>query len=515
LGDYQQTIAVLIAREGALVGAARSETTRYIWQIINSLPLEARQSIYENTENPLVRNRVEQSFSSQSSSIASTTPQQFSQWEKATPSEAIKQSVSNTWTAKSPQSIAILLPISSKFSRAAQALREGIEYQHNANQSTNKPQLRFYDLGADPSAANQYYAAAIQSGADFIIGPLGKDYANQISLYSANSNQTRPTTLLLGGDTRLNHNTSRFSMSPEMEGARIAEQAWKDGHLSAGLLVTGSNSSKRTVNSFIQKWQSLGGKISKTVSYSPQQHDHTTELKQLFAINQSEYRHNAISRTLGFKPKFTAYQRADIDFVFMIADNKAGRLIRPQVNFFSGSKVPVYATSNIFDGLQDPIENFDLNDTHFPTMPWVLQSTQVAPYAGRLNMLFALGADAYSVAANYHQLRQNSSLAINGKTGKINVDRLGETVYQPIWATFKKGEVVVSDTLGLDISPLSTPNGEAINSRSVNGNYNDSTYNSQTWDEVKRARREATPQSETTQEPTIQNEQQDGLRRSR
>jgi len=529
LGDYSSAIAALIAREGVLVGQARSETTRYIWKIVNSLTTERRQNIYQNTDNSLVRNRVEQSLlrssianqqntqrqtGQENNLSASSSPQQFARWQEA-PSTELKQELNNEWSSTSPRSIAILLPTSSRFKVAAKALREGIEYQHNANQSSYRPKLRFYDIGENPAAASQYYAAAIQAGADFIIGPLGKDYANQISRYSSSSysnnsgSRGTPTTLLLGGDTPLSGNTSRFSLSPEMEGTRIADQAWRDGHLSAGLLMTESNTSKRTVNAFIRKWQSLGGKISKTVSYSPQQFDHTTELKQLFAVNQSEYRHNAISRTLGFKPKFTAYQRADIDFVLMIADNKAGRLIRPQVNFFSGSKVPVYATSNIFDGLQDPIENFDLNDTQFPVMPWVLQSTNIAPYAGRLNMLFALGADAYSVAANYQQLRRNNGFAINGKTGQVSIDRYGETVYQPVWATFKKGQVVASKTFGLDITPLTTPNGQAINHQSVNGTYNDSTYNSQTWNKDNRSQQQSTDQQGS------QNDRQDGLRRSR
>jgi len=523
LGDFDSATAALIAREGSLFGAARSETTRYIWQVISALPLEQRQEIFESSQNALVRNRFEQSLSAERAPVA-LAPQQFNRWQEA-PSEQVKQALTSNWTADSPRSIAILLPITSKFNVAANALKDGIEYQHNANQSPFRPQLRFYDIGDNPNLAGQYYASAVQSGADFIIGPLGKDYANQISRYSydayggANTSdyQSRPNTLLLGGDTPLNASTSRFSMSPEMEGARIAERAWKDGHLSAGLLVTESRSSQRTVASFTQKWQSLGGKISKTVSYSPKQYDHTTELKQLFAINQSEYRHSAISRALGFKPKFTAYQRADIDFVFMIADTKAGRLIRPQVNFFSGSKVPVYATSDIFDGRQDKIENFDLNNTRFPVMPWVIQSAQVAPYAGKLNMLFALGADAYSVSANFQQLRQNRELAINGMTGQVSISASGETVYQPVWATFTNGEVVAQETLGLDINPLRTPNGGAINTRNVKGTYNDSTYNSQTWDKSSSSRRQRSQRQEreATQAQDSQEDSQDGLRGSR
>lgn len=510
LNDYDSAINALITRERSLVGNTRSETTRYIWQVINSLPIDRRHNIFNSTQNLLVRNRIEQSLSSQTTSVA-TAPQQFEQWREE-PQSVIKQTVVDAWGPGSPRSIAVLLPITSKFNKAAQAVKDGINYQHTNNQSPYRPELRFYDIGDNPYAASQYYTAALQSGADFIIGPLGKDYANQVSAYSNNDyNRRQIPTLLLGGDTALNGPISRFTMSPEMEGARVAERAWKDGHLSAGLLTTDSTSNRRIANSFIQRWQSLGGKISKTVTYSPKQYDHSTELKQMFDINQSQYRHSQLSKALGFKPKFSAYQRSDIDFILMLANTQTGRLIRPQVNFFSGSKVPVYSTSSIFNGLQDSVNNIDLDGTRFPIMPWVLRSAKVAPYAGQLNMLFALGTDAYSVVPSYRELRQNSDLAINGNTGQVSISNYGETMYQPIWARFKQGEVIPIETLGLDIAPIDPLNDEVFINQSVNGTYNDSTYNSETWDRQNGSRRETHERS--PQE--IQQDPEDGLRRSR
>jgi len=514
LGDYDSAINALITRERSLVGSTRSETTRYIWQVISSIPVQQRQLIFDSTQNLLVRNRIEQSLSTRIAPVA-TPPQQFAQWREE-PQSIAKQAIAEAWDADSPRSIAVLLPISSRFGKAAQAVKDGINYQHSNNQSSYRPQLRFYDIGDNPYAATQYYAAALQSGADFIIGPLGKDYANQVSNYNGDDHyqggryQSRQaSTLLLGGDTPLNASTSRFTMSPEMEGARVAERAWRDGHLSAGLLVTDTASSRRTVDAFTRKWQSLGGKVSKTITYSPKQYDHSVELKQLFDINQSQYRHSKISQTLGFKPKFSAYQRSDIDFIFMIANTETGRLIRPQVNFFSGSKVPVYSTSSIFNGIQDKVNNFDLDGTHFPVMPWVLKSAKVAPYAGQLNMLFALGTDAYSVAASYRELRQNSDLAINGNTGQVSISNYGETMYQPVWASFRQGEVVPIETLGLDINPLNTPNGGVLDNQTLNGTYNDSIYNSQTWDQQSGGRRKS--QQENSQDQNGE----DDLRRSR
>lgn len=471
LGDYGPAINTLIDREGALVGSARAETTRYIWQIINSLAVEQRQTIIDNTPYALVRNRVEQSMGNQIGE-ASSAPQQFGQWrEDNNVSEKI--AVSSGWSEKSARSIAVLLPMTSKFKKAAQAVMDGINYQHQQNNSSYRPSVRFYDIGESPYQAGQYYLAAIQSGADFVIGPLGKTFANQVNGFGG----SRIPTLLLGGDSYLTPGMLRFTMGPESEGQRVAERAWRDGHLSAAILVPENANSRRTINAFTQRWLSYGGKISKVVTYSPKQFDHSVELKQMFAINQSQYRYSQLSQTLGFKPKYSPYQRADIDFIFMIASNKTGRLVRPQINFFSGSKVPVYATSSIFNGIQDKVNNVDLDSTRFPVMPWVLRSTDVAPYAGQLNMLFAMGGDAYQIAGNYHALRLDSNTAFNGNTGQVSLSANGEAIYQPVWARFRQGEAIADETLGIDIAPIRGPNNRGLDKQNVKGNYNDSTWN--------------------------------------
>ena len=488
LNDYDSAIEALIRRERSVYGKARSETTRYIWQIVNSLPLEQRQLIIANTQNRLVKNRLELSFDEQVAAI-DQAPQQFNKWREDDTYLAEKNTFTGAWNSNSPRQIAVLLPMSSKFNTASNALKDGIMMQHQQNQSPFKPVLNFYDIGTQDFDTPRYYAAAVQSGADFIIGPLGKDYANQISRY----NGQRITTLLLGGDTPLTNNTSRFDLSPEMEGQRVAERAWKDQHLSAAILSDESNYSRRAAEGFSKTWLRLGGKITKSISYSPVQYDHSTELKQLFNINQSQYRYSQISRTLGFKPKFSEYKRNDIDFIFMLSDAKAGRLLRPQINFFSGSTVPVYATSKIFNGIQDTINNVDLDNTNFPIMPWVLKSSQVTPYAGLLNQLFALGSDAYTVAGNYNQLTQQSSNAINGRTGQISIDINGEVVNQPVWATFNNGSVTPIDTLGLDITPLPELNGDHSIKQNVKGIYNGNqtrfgnskTYDSSSWNKEK------------------------------
>ncbi len=488
-GDFDSAIAALIQRERGLIGAARAETTRYIWQVINRISLAERQAIIDSTVDPLVRNRIEQSMGSQTGQ-AILEPEQFTQWRDA-PGAVATETIANNWTANSPRSIAILLPLNSRFQKAAQALREGIEYQHQQNESAFRPQIQFYDVGDSPFNIAQYYNAAVQNGAEFVIGPLGREFADQLGTFS---DLGRVPTVLLGGYQALGSGTSRFVISPEQEGRQIAEQAWRDGHLSTAIMRTTGRTSERTASAFKDRWLELGGKIANEMMYSSQQFDHSVELKQLFAINQSRYRHSRLSAVLDFKPKFSAYQRADIDFIFMYAAPAAARLLRPQINFFSGSKVPVYSAANIYDGIPDKVNNTDLNQTHFPVMPWVLGSARVARYAGQLNRLFALGSDAYDLAAQYQILKNNDSLSFNGRTGRVSIAADGMVMSQPLWAQFKDGEAVVDDSLGIDINPLGVPNTLDFNQPSdrfsnQKGRNSENSYNEQTWDAQKSTRR--------------------------
>ena len=486
LGDYEKAIASLLRRESGLQGEARAETTRYTWQIINELDIEQRSAMIESTNDARVRNRLEQSLQGQVGQQVATLPQ-FSQWREQTGLRD-QEVILEQWNSQSAKRVAVLLPLSSRFGKAARALMDGIKYAHQQNTGAIAPQVSFYDIGDSPFQVVQHYVAAVNSGADFIIGPLGRDYANRLNDHLFNSPAGQPPTILLGGDTQLRGATHRLTLSPESNGERVARKAFQDGHLNMALLMSGSNTNQRVAEAFSRTWLSLGGKISNTVLYSPERFDHSAELKQLFGIYESETRHSKLSGLLGYKPIFSAYKRPDIDYVFMIADNTVGRILRPQINFYGGVRMPVYSDSTIFNGIQNKPENLDLEQIRFPVMPWVLRSANVAPYAGQLNQLYALGIDTYRLAGNYVQMKNNPDLAINGSTGQLNIKRNGVIDFQPVWASFIDGEAIATETLGIDVDPLQSPTRglqrleRRPGSSRRNPSNNNSSYDDSNWD---------------------------------
>lgn len=487
LDEYDLAVTNLIERESLLFGAARAETSRYIWAVINGLSTEQRHAVINQSSNAVVRNRFEQSLQGQvadqqtlanldSLPGSASSQMQFDQWRNQANAKELNVKQSQ-WTPNSAKKIALLLPLTSRYNKAAQAVLDGIEYQHSLNNSSYRPHISTYDIGESPFQVSQYYSAAIQSGADLVIGPLGKEQANQL-ISSAQGLNTLPT-IVLGGNQTLNQNMARLTMSPEQDGRIVSERAFKRGFVNAAILVSSDSKGTRTAQAFSKHWLANGGKISKTISYSPLQFDHSTELKQLFEINQSEYRFNKVSRSLGFKPKFAAYRRHDIDFIFMISDNETGRSLRPQITFFSGERVPVLSSSSIYNGIQDPANNVDLDQTSFPVMPWVLLSNDVAPYAGQLNMLFAMGSDAYRLAAEFNAMRNQPSKAIQGNMGILNIEDSGEVKFQPIWASFKNGTVESEN----ELAPLErTPQNWINSSSQSNSRQGTKSYDESNWD---------------------------------
>jgi outer membrane PBP1 activator LpoA protein len=487
LNEYDLAVTNLIERESLLVGAARADTSRYIWKVIGDLSTEQRQTVINGSSNAVVRNRFEQSLlglvgsdlttdNRNALSSSASRQMQFDQWRDQADRNALIADQSQ-WTARSAKNIAILLPLTSRYNKAAQALLDGIEYQHSLNASNYQPNISVYDIGENPFQVSQYYAAARQAGADLIIGPLGKEQANEL-VTSSRGFSTIPT-ILLGGDQTLSQNMARLTMSPEHQGRIVSERAFSRGFVNAALLVSSDSTGTRTAQAFSKHWLENGGKMSKTITYSPLQFDHSTELKQLFEINKSEFRMSTLSRTLGFKPEFAAYRRHDIDFIFMISDNETGRILRPQITFFSGERVPVLSSSPIYNGIQDPINNVDLDRTSFPVMPWVLLSNDVAPYAGQLNMLYAMGSDAYRVAAEFNEMRNQSNKVIAGNMGVLSVETSGEVQFQPIWANFKDGTAESEN----ELVPLEHAPEDWMNSGGQpNGQHGTKSYDESNWD---------------------------------
>ena len=102
------------------------------------------------------------------------------------------------------------------------------------------------------------------------------------------------------------------------------------------------------------------------------------------------------------------------------------RVIRPYLN----AALPVYATSQLFNGNADTLTNYDLNDLHFVGMPWLLQPDHPAvmiypranpPLEPDMERLYALGIDAFRLLNIMLSNSYRTALPLDGVTGRIHL----------------------------------------------------------------------------------------------
>jgi len=353
--------------------------------------------------------------------------------------------------------ITLLLPLTSDYAQAAAAVRDGFLAMQAATPSPDKPRVSVVDTGTDPVRILAAYNAAVQDGAQLIVGPLGLEAVDHIV---RNTGLEVPTLLLSHAtdDIDISKTVFQFGLPPEQEAIQAAERAWLDGHRQAAVLYPASAWGRRMQAAFVGAWQRLGGIVVSEQDYLLDQSDYSDPVMRLLNIVQSEARKDRIESVVKMKLKFEARPREDIDFIFLAADPRHARLIKPQLNYHRAARVPVYASSHVFTGRGDPTKDTDLNGILFPDMPWMLVGDgRVAelrktlqpswPYAQTgLDRLFALGVDAYAVIPHLNRLSSENAVRFGGVTSGLSLGRGGRLHRQLLWAQFRKGVPVLVDT---------------------------------------------------------------------
>jgi len=378
-----------------------------------------------------------------------------------------------------PRQIALILPLNNRYAKAAGAVRDGFLAAYYAQQpgavaatateggespdatkrldipASMVPIIKLYDEGSDPARIDDIYQQAIDDGAEFVVGPLDKDAVKQLAAH-----ETLPVPVLTlnqtedhghGADSSLPANLFQFSLSPEQEARQVAERAWLDGHTRAAIITPATAWGERVAKAFNQRWRQFGGHVVEKQTYDAQKSDYSLPIRKLLNVDESEQRQQELRRLLGQSLEFIPRRRQDIDFIFMAANARQARLIRPQLRFHHAPKVPVYATSHSYSGAVDADTDRDMDGVIFADMPWTLSTDrpghalkgeieQLWPNASkRYPRLYALGVDAYQVIGQLNSLRRNRAEFYPGETGDLYLDVSNRLQRRLLWAKFQRG----------------------------------------------------------------------------
>ncbi|MGR9051060.1 MAG: penicillin-binding protein activator, partial [Gammaproteobacteria bacterium] len=375
-------------------------------------------------------------------------PVYLREWQQAYPTHPANSEFLDAYRAppgisvNTPAAIAVFLPESGTYARVAKAVRAGITAAYERDLSTAKPVLRFYDSESMPMPA--LYAHAVGDGAEMIIGPLSKP---NITYLAETTDLAIPVLALNHVPETTKANLLQFGLSPLDDAEQITRKAWLDGHKNALILIPNTEQGTRYGQYLQEFWQRDGGKVLGIQSYEPGQADFSTTIKQLFYLNNSEVRYRQLRKLIP-SLEFVPRRRQDVDVVFLNAYETAARSIIPQLKFYHAGHIPVYATSQVYAGLPDPRQDFDLNKVIFCDAPWLFDAVYQGelslpalrdvwhPFPGIYLRLLAMGIDAYNVVAHLNEMH---TAVYRGATGHLILTESNRIKRNLVCAQFSEG----------------------------------------------------------------------------
>ncbi len=362
-----------------------------------------------------------------------------------------------------PRRIALLLPLSGRTSPAGHAIQNGFfgAYFSTTTGLDEEQIVRVYDVNNE-GGASAAYAAAVDDGAEFVIGPLLRrsvvELANDILV---------PVPVLtlnyLPDDALAPPGLFQFALAPEDEARSAAERARADGHSRAVALVPNNDWGRRLLSSFTTEFEAFGGTLLDYRTYTPGNQDFSNTIEDLMGLSGSVRRYQRLRANIGGPLQFDPRRRQDAELIFLAADAPAGRLLKSQLKFHYSGDLPVYSTSSI--NALDGRSNSDLNGIMFADTPWIVAPQswiarlpplydEYWPEERRLGRLHAMGYDAYQLIAALFAARTGPMQEIDGASGKLYLDHDGRVRRRLAWAQFQGGEPVALPEIDVPGGPI-------------------------------------------------------------
>ena len=319
-----------------------------------------------------------------------------------------------------PVKLAVLLPLSGNLATAAAPVRDGLLAGYYGERR-RRPEIQFYDTAGTAAGATAAYARATAEGADFVVGPLGRD---EVSALFQQPELATPMLVLNRGAVAPPDGKAGFSLAPEDDGIAAAEYVLARERKTALIIEGSDDNGRRASQAFRERFAERGGRVTRVISVPEAPGD--------------------LSAVLA-----TASQEG-ADAVFLAVRGSTARALTPQLALAGlGGKTRV-GTSQLTSGTGKPEEDMALDGIAFPTEAWTSRGVPALPAAsvtgervptarGPAARLFAFGYDAWLLTAYLEKLALGVNTEIRGATGRLQLDGFGNVVRTPSWSTFAGG----------------------------------------------------------------------------
>lgn len=327
--------------------------------------------------------------------------------------------------------------------------------QPQATTAPARPQtsIQVYDTTSQP--IEQILAQAQRDGASLVVGPLLKNNVNKLT--SGNS----PLNILALNQPENvvpTANICYFALSPEDEARDAANHIWQQGKRAPLLLVPYSSLGDRVSKAFVDQWQSLGGG-----TVLQQKFGSTAELRQKInggsgisltgtPVSGSQPVNSVDSGLPPVTDAASGQSSGGVDAAWIMASHNEMALIKPLIAMRTGSHggAQLYASSRSAQagsGADFRLEMEGLQFSEIPMLagdnPGLMQQALNASNGDySLARLYAMGVDAWTLANNFSQMRQQPGYQINGNTGTLSATPDCVIGRKMVWLKYQQGRIV-------------------------------------------------------------------------
>ncbi|HCA9740080.1 penicillin-binding protein activator [Klebsiella variicola] len=319
-----------------------------------------------------------------------------------------------------------------------------------ASAANPSAELKIYDTTSQP--ISQLLAQAQQDGATLVIGPLLKENVDDVI-----KSNTPLNVLALNQPEKVESraNLCYFALSPEDEARDAARHIHQQGKQTPLLLVPRGALGDRVVSAFADEWLKLGG-----ASVLQQRFGSTAELRA--GVNGGggialtgtpvSTLPSAQNSSLGSADEMPVSSGGSVDAAYILATPEQIAYIKPMIAMRNGSQnnVTLYASSRSAQGTAGPDFRLEMEGLQYSEIPMLAGSNpalmQQALSAVRndysLARLYAMGADAWSLANHFTQMRQTPGFELNGNTGDLTATQDCVINRKLSWLKYQQGKIV-------------------------------------------------------------------------
>ncbi|HBQ7914864.1 TPA: penicillin-binding protein activator [Klebsiella aerogenes] len=313
-------------------------------------------------------------------------------------------------------------------------------------------ELKIYDTTRQ--TMSQLLAQVQQDGATIVVGPLLKENVEEVMKSNTSLNVLA---LNQPGKVENRPNLCYFALSPEDEARDAARHIHDQGKQTPLLLVPRGALGDRVVSAFADEWLKLGGG-----TVLQQRLGSTAELKS--GVNGGGISltgspvstlPSSVDSSLGNPGDVPVSSGGSIDAAYIVATPEQIGYIKPLIAMRNGSQsnVTLYASSRSAQGTSGPDFRLEMEGLQYSEIPMLAGSNpalmQQALSAVRndysLARLYAMGADAWSLANHFAQMRQSPGYELNGNTGDLTATPDCVINRKLSWLKYQQGQIVAAN----------------------------------------------------------------------